>query len=208
MADQDETRQLLWMFRQKAPERETGEVEFDAVDAIYLLQKNTNNPYLKRAIAPSPRKLERSPGDLSRLVSFFAGQAPYQVAPSNENRPFANRTLSHPPPPPTTRPAFQEPDRLPGDRAALPWLIHGFFTSVVSRLRAEPGEFAAVVNELLHLCGEQGIRVKIYEAHYAFEDWNHLLETLDEIAQYPSPETFDLFCSALFAYYELAFAPD
>ena len=92
MADQDETRKLLWMFRQKAPEREPGEVEFDAVDAIYLLQKNTNNPYLKRAIAPSPRKLERSPGDLSRLVRFFAGQAPYQVAPSNENRPFAKRT--------------------------------------------------------------------------------------------------------------------
>jgi hypothetical protein len=34
------------------------------------------------------------------------------------------------------------------------------------------------------------------------------METLTEIGRYPAPETFDLFCSALFAYHDLAFPPE
>jgi hypothetical protein len=33
------------------------------------------------------------------------------------------------------------------------------------------------------------------------------LETLDEIARFPSVETFDLFCSALFVYHDLVYGP-
>ena len=46
-------------------------------------------------------------------------------------------------------------------------------------------------------------RVRVPEAFRAMEDWDQLMDTLDEISRYPAPETFDLFCGALLAYHEL-----
>lgn len=208
MADKDEIRKLLWMFRQPAPAAKPAEVDLDPVDEIYHLQQNTRNPYLQRAIAPTARKLERSPEELQKLVRVFSDQEGYEVAPSNQDTPYYRRTLSHPAPPPATQPRYLDPNAMPGDTYKLPWLINDFFKGVLSRLRANPGEFATIVEELVDLFNENRITIKLYEAYQTFRDWDHLMETLEEVARYPSPETFDLFCSALFSYYELAFPPD
>lgn len=78
----------------------------------------------------------------------------------------------------------------------------------LSRLRADPQSFGTVVQELTALFQEHGITLRIYEAYHALEDWDDLMETLEEIARYPSVETFDLFCSALLAYHDLVYGPD
>ncbi len=208
MAEQEDTKKLLWMFKNQPPGEPSGEVEFDPVDAIYLLQKNTRNPYLKRAIAPTARKLERSEDEMERLAKVISGESGYGIGPSNANVPFAKRSLDHPPPPPNPRPRFQDTSVLPGDRHKLPWLINEFFQGILARLRGEPPDFDAVVLELLQLFKTHRIKIKLYEAYYQFRDWDHLMETLEEISRYPSPETFDLFCSALLTYYELVYPPE
>jgi hypothetical protein len=185
------------------------EVEFDPSDAIYHLYRQTRNPFVERAIATPARKLERSPADMQRLFRFFGRRAHdhdrYAVAPANAEAPYARRGLAHPPPPAQPAPAFLRPERLPGDSRRLPWMVDHFFRAVLQRLREHPGAFVTVVEELLEQFRADGIRIKIYEAYRTFHDWDDLLSTLEEIARYPAPETFDLFCSALFAYYDLAY---
>ena len=181
------------------------EVAFDPSDAIYHLYRQTRNPYLERAIAPSARKLERSSADLQRLFRFFHRHHRYAVAPANAEAPYARRGLEHPAPVPGTDARYLGPERLPGDLRRLPWMVAVFFRAVLERLRARPGEFRLVVEELLQQFRDDGIRIKLYEAYQTFADWDDLLRTLEEIARYPAPETFDLFCSALFSYYELAY---
>ena len=92
---------------------------------------------------------------------------------------------------------------LPGDPARLPGLIDRFFQSVLERLRNNPDSFFGVIDELTELFHEHRVKVRISEAFRNLEDWNDLLDALDELSRYPAPETFDLFCSALFAYDEL-----
>jgi hypothetical protein len=197
---------LLWMFRH-AEGPAPSEVAFEPSDAIYHLSRQTRNPYLERAIAPPARKLERSPADLQRLFRFFGRHGRYAVAPTNAEPPFDRRSLAYPAPPPQAGAAYVGPERLPGDLRRLPWMVSVFFRAVLERLRAHPSQFRAVVEELLEQFREDGIRIKLYDAYQTFRDWDDLLATLDEIARYPAPETFDLFCSALLTYYELAFPP-
>jgi hypothetical protein len=216
MADQDTHRGLLWMFRRNAPEE--GGAALDASGSLYTLFKNTQNPYLKRAIAPNPRAADptgqtpsgqraagRTEGELSRLVQFFGGSKSYQVALKNRGEPFQRRQLKHPPPAPGGKGTYQDARRLPGDPVQLPFLVEEFFGSILSRLRADPQSFDDVVQELTALFQEHGITLRIYEAYHALEDWDDLMGTLDEIARYPSVETFDLFCSALLAYHDLVY---
>jgi hypothetical protein len=201
---QQSTHDLFWMFRQVQGPRPR-EIAFDSSDAIYHLYRQTRNPYLERAIAPSARKLERSPGDLQRLFRFFAHWDRYAVAPANVEPPHARRGLQHPPPPEAAGAHYVGPERLPGDLRRLPWMVDVFFRAVLHRLRERPSEFKGVVEELLQQFQADRIRIKVYEAYTNFRDWDDLMRTLDEIARYPAPDTFDLFCSALFAYYELAY---
>jgi hypothetical protein len=197
---------LLWMFRQAAGPQ-SSEIAFDPSDAIYHLYRQTRNPYLERALAPAARKLERTPADLQRLFRFFERQQRYAVTPENAREPFERRGLSHPAPPPASDPSFVVPERLPGDPRRLPWMVDVFFRAVLHRLREHPSQFKDVVEELLVEFRDDGVRIKLYEAYQTFRDWDDLVRTLEEIARYPAPETFDLFCSALFAYYELAYPP-
>lgn len=207
MSDEKEKKNLPWLFRGQPPAGESGAVEFDPADALYILRKNTRNPYLKRAIAPTAPKAESSPADRASLLKVLDIEGGYGVEPANSNRPYTQRTMKHPPPPPATEPRYQETGALAGDIQKLPWLINDFFKSILSRLGADPGCFDDVVNDLLHLFKENSVKVKLYEAYYNFEDWDDLMETLEEISHYPSPETFDLFCSALLTYYELVYPP-
>lgn len=202
--DQNHAQGLLWMFRQVSGPQPR-EVAFDPSDAIYHLYRQTRNPYLERAIAPAARKLDRSQADLQRLFRFVERHSRYSVAPANAGAPFHRRGLAHPAPPPSTDARYVGPDRLPGNLHRLPWMVDLFFRAVLHRLQERPGSFRQVVEELLQQFREDGIRIKVYDAYRTFEDWDDLMRTLEEIARYPAPETFDLFCSALFAYYDLAF---
>ncbi|MCZ6556257.1 MAG: hypothetical protein O7A69_00595 [SAR324 cluster bacterium] len=208
MAENKELEKLLWMFRQHSPDTRPVDVRLDPVDAIYHLRKNTRNPYLQRAIAPETRKREKSAPDAKGGVRKPAGLAAYEVAPRNQDTPFLRRSLNHPQPPATARREFQEPGKLNGDSDKLPWMIHEFYQSILTRLRENPKNFDAVVEELLDLFHENSIKIKLYEAYYTFQNWDQMMDTLEEVSQYPSPETFDLFCSALLTYYELVYPPE
>lgn len=212
MAESEEVKKLLWLFRNQPPDPEKGEVDVNPVDAIYHLQNNTNNPYLGRAIAPETKKLARDSNDLKKLSVLFSTQNLYELKPTNRNQPFQERELNHPekkaPHKEGGKVGYMAPEKLSGDVYKLPWMIDEFFSGILIRLRKNPREFDRVVEELLHLFHENNIRIKVYDAYYQLKDWNNLIDTLKEISDYPSPETFDLFCSALFAYYELVYPPE
>ena len=74
-------------------------------------------------------------------------------------------------------------------------------------MQADPNDFFTVIDELTRLFRNNNIRIKIYEAYRELQDWDDLMDTLTEIAHYPSLETFDLFCSALLAYHDLVNPP-
>ena len=208
MSNQDKkTGGLLWMFRIDAKGARLEEVEFDPSDPIYHLHKHTRNPFLERTIAPTATKLKRSPDDLRNLFRFVEGYDGYRVAPSNDEPPFKRRTLKHPPPPPAPHPAYLTTDQLSADIIRLPWMVEVFFDAVMSRLRSQPNQFRKMVEELMEQLQEEKINIKIYDSYRTFTDWKDFMRTLEEIVHYPSPETFDLFCSALLAYYDLAFPP-
>ncbi|MDH5751079.1 MAG: hypothetical protein OEZ59_01505 [Deltaproteobacteria bacterium] len=195
----------LWIFMHNATAKAPKEVAFDRADAIYHLYRKTNNPFLKRAIAPPAKKLDRSQEDLSNLFRFLKGHPHYQVAPVNTEEPFTRRKLSHPPPPPVLKPEYIRPENLTGNSQRLPWMIMMFFDNILTRLEEKPGSFARVVEDLLEQFSADGLKIKFYEAYHTFGSWKDLMTTLREIARYPAPETFDLFCSALFTYHALAY---
>lgn len=199
----DKEPELPWVFRDEAPGAKAFRAKYDPIPAVYRLFQNTRNPYLKRALAPPAAKLEHSPSDVQRLFRLLVGQRSYQVGPENTGDPLQRRSLEHPPPPPAAAPKFQDAGALPGDPARLPGLIDRFFQSVLERLRKNPESFFTVVDELTQLFDEHQVKVRISDAFRNLEDWNDLLDALDELSRYPAAETFDLFCSALFAYDEL-----
>ncbi len=205
MATQDHAQGLLWMFR-RSPSVQ-GTAEADPANAIYRLFKNTRNPFVQRAIAPRPEKADRSERELADLSRMLSAERLYHVGPANQAVPFQRRQLKHPEPPPSRDPRYLEPAHMVGHAARLPFQIDDFFQAVLARLRADPNEFFTVIDELTELFRTNNIRIKVYEAYHELQDWNDLLDTLAEIAHYPSLETFDLFCSALLAYHDLVHPP-
>jgi hypothetical protein len=184
-----------------------GSAETDPANAIYRLFKNTRNPFVQRAIAPRPEKADRTDRELTDLSRMLAAQQLYHVGPANQAAPFRRRQLKHPEPPPSREPRYLEPAHLAGHLGLLPFQIDDFFQGVLARLQADPNNFFAVVDELTRLFRGNNIRIKIYEAYRELQDWEDLMDTLTEIAHYPSLETFDLFCSALLAYHDLVNPP-
>jgi hypothetical protein len=205
MAADDRSQGLLWMFRR--PVQGRGTAEIDPANAIYRLFKNTQNPFVQRAIAPQPEKADRTEGEVSDLARMLASQHIYGVGPANREAPYRRRQLKHPEPPPTTEPRYLDPAQLSGNQAKLPFLIDDFFQGVLSRLEADPNAFFTVIADLTELLRANNVRIKIYEAYLELQDWDDLMGTLTEIARYPSLETFDLFCSALLAYHDLVNPP-
>jgi hypothetical protein len=201
--DKDKGTDLPWVFRKGAPVAAGQGVDWDPASALYRLFGNTRNPYLQRALAPAPPKLERTASELQRLFRLMQEDQRYRVAPPNTEEPYRRRRLDHAMPAAPVSPKFQDPAALPGDPVRLPSMIDGFFQSVLKRLHENPDLFFDVIDELTELFRRGGIRVRVAEAFRALEDWDDLLETLEEIARFPAPETFDLFCSALLAYHEL-----
>lgn len=205
MATDDRSQGLLWMFRRSAAGQGTPEV--DPANAIYRLFKNTQNPFVQRAIAPQPVKTDRSEEELADLSRMLATQHTYGVGPANQAAPFKRRQLHHPAPPPTREQRYLDPAKLPANQGRLPFLIDDFFQGVLARLTADPNAFYTVIADLTELLRANNVRIKVYEAYQELQDWDDLLDTLTEIAHYPSLETFDLFCSALLAYYDLVNPP-
>jgi hypothetical protein len=175
---------------------------------LYTLFKNTRNPFLRRAVAPGPAAGDRSAHELARLVQFLGDRQSYAAAPVNRADPYRRRQLQHPAPAPTLNPRFQEPGKLPADPQRITPLVADFFQSFLSRLRADPQAFDGVVQDLAALLQEHGITLRIHAAYQSLEDWEDLMATLEEIAKFPSAETFDLFCSALLAYHDLVYGPE
>lgn len=208
MTTQDKNHGLLWMLTFKPHEPLPREAAFDPDDAIYHLSRKTRNPFLERAITPTAKKLDRTPEELHKLFRVIRDNSQYDVSPTNTAQPYKRRDLPHPAPRKTIDPKYLGPEKMRGDIMRLPWMIELFFKSVLSRLEADPARFKLIVEELMAQFQEDGVRIKIYDAYRTFSDWDDLVRTLKEIGNYPAPETFDLFCSALFAYYDLAYPPE
>lgn len=208
MADDRDKQGLPWTLQRDPPVQKAGGAEFDPTSAVYRLYTNTRNPYLKRAFAPSAERLERSPTELQQLFRFFGAGDNYQVSPTNTATATRKRHLEHPLPAAPPNPQFQTPSALPGNLVALPWMVDEFFRAVLERLRDDPGGFDELVSELVGLLEGHGIQIRLNDAYTTFADWDDLMSTLEEISHYPAVETFDLFCSALLTYHELAYPPE
>ena len=206
MPPDEKNDKTLWPFP-PGKQDSKGSADYDPRRSIYVLYNNTRNPYLKRALAPTQKKIERNPEELSRLFSLLEKTGSYKIASSNTDDPIKRRSLEYPTPTLDPTSGYKEPQRLPGDFGRLPWLIDIFFASILERLRENPAEFYTVVDELTLILKNNRIQVRMYDAYRTLRDWDHLLETLEEIAKYPSADTYDLFCSALFTYYELVYPP-
>jgi hypothetical protein len=205
MSAQDDKRGVLWMFERRPRDgaERPGNGLADPDADLYRMFKNTRNPFLQRAIVPTAPRTERSERELSTLAGMLATGQPYHVGPANRAQPFQRRQLKHAPPPPAADTRYQEPGRLTANLGRLPLLVDEFFQNVLTRLAEDPDEFFAIVQELIARFRENEIRIRIYDAYHTLQDWDDLLDTLKEIARYPSQQTFDLFCSALFAYHDL-----
>ncbi|MDH4225874.1 MAG: hypothetical protein OEW12_09535, partial [Deltaproteobacteria bacterium] len=142
-----------------------------------------------------------------RLLGLLVEQGCYFSGPENEGVPFRKRSLTHPLPSTPSKPVYADPSTLPGESRRLPLMVHLFFIAILNRLKTTPMEFNRVVEELGELLKQHGLKVKMYRSYQYLRDWDHLISTLDEISRYPAQETFDLFCGALFAYYDLVNPP-
>ena len=203
MSEEDKDKELPWLYRLEPVSATAGEPGIDPGDAVYRLYKNTRNPFLRRALAPSPEKMEPTATELQSLFRLLVEQRRYRIGPSNDEEPFQRRSLVYPPPPPTAHPEFQELRKLPAHPDKLPLLVLQFFDSVLSRLREHPEEFFDTVDQVSALAKKYGVAFRHYESYHTFVDWDDLMRTLEEISRYPAQETFDLFCCALFSYREL-----
>ena len=207
MSEEQDKHGLPWLLRRGRVEPHVPGPDLDPAGAVYRLFKNTRNPFVRRVLAPAPSRLTRSSSDLQQLFRFFREDLGYEVSPSNAASATTRRSLQHPAPTPPARPQFQTPRTAVGDVTRLPWMVDEFFADILRRLRADPGEFEAIVADLVELLGDHGIRFRRYEAYSTLADWDDLMDTLTEIARYPAVETFDLFCSALLVYHDLVHPP-
>ena len=103
MSEEDKDKELPWLYRLEPVSAAVGKPDIEPGDAVYRLFKNTRNPFLRRALAPSPQKLEPTATELQSLFRLLVEQRRYRLGPSNDEEPFQRRSLEHPPPPPTAR---------------------------------------------------------------------------------------------------------
>jgi len=201
--EKDKGKELPWVFRMAPPPVDQLRAGLDPASAVYRLFANTRNPFLKRALAPAAAALERTPQDVQALFRWLEDERRYRVAPPNSTAPYRRRGVDATKPSPPPAPKFQEPSVLPGGPLRLPAMIGEYFRSVLERIKANPDTFFDIIEEMVPLLHRNKVKIRVPDAFRALEDWDHLMETLEEIARYPAPETFDLFCGALLAYHEL-----
>ncbi|MDH4121102.1 MAG: hypothetical protein OEV94_05295 [Deltaproteobacteria bacterium] len=223
--NEQDNRNLPWLFVLEREFQQAYGADYDPYAAVYKLYRNTRNPHLRRALAPvpspgapppeahqgeSPQISPAEPDRQLKLLRLLVGGNQYGVGPVNVAAPYRRRSLSHPLPPPSAKGGlphtpWQRPEGLAANLRRLPALVNQFFASVLGRLRENPASFKQEVEDLARHLHQNGIRVKVYEAYGYLSSWDHLMATLEEIARYPAAETFDLFCGALFTYYELVY---
>ena len=92
-------------------------------------------------------------------------------------------------------------EKLKENKRKLDVYIQGFFFNVLKRLSEDPSELAQIINEIVPLFVEHQIRVRFYQAFSQIRSNDDLNTTLEKISKDVELENFELFCSALFAFY-------
>ena len=173
--------------------REAGWLRRGAAGERYQPYHNVRDPYLDRRLPSASQE--------QRALPVGENGSPY--ARQGVKHPFWRRSVAGSSPPSHPHAThFLDPTQLQGDAEHLSLRIHQFFGGVLDELRRDAGSFPRVVSELLALLSAHHIKVRRIEAYSRLRSWDALLATLEELARYPSMETFSLFCGAILAYHE------
>lgn len=92
-------------------------------------------------------------------------------------------------------------EKLKEDKRRLSAYIEGFFNHLLKRLGEDPGALPTIINELVPLFVEHKIRIRFYKAFRQIQSLPELIHTLKKISDDYELENFELFCSALFVFY-------
>jgi hypothetical protein len=201
MSEKKTTSSVPLIVRQR--NRHTGRTRalpYEPSAETYDIFKNPKNPFLERLITARKERSQLRAEQLERLFEKLDADSPYRLSYATAVTAHKKRKIA-----PGTTPSksahFPAPESL---REATPRLQHFlqlFMAQVLQQLQEDPFRLPQIVNELVPLFEEQGIRLRIYDAYRQFHSFDQLLDTLGKISEDYEIENFELFCSALFGFY-------
>lgn len=173
---------------------------YEAGKETYQRFENTKNPFEGRSLNTDTPQSKLPSQSLKNLLHVLRERQEYRVAPQAEDLPHYKRRVSQPRYP-HGNPKFAKSTTLHQDQNRLEGYIKYFFQETLNQLEENPYSLPWVVNELVSLLQEQGLRIKVYDAYQQFHHWIQFMETLKALSQDPEQENFELFCSALIGFY-------
>tara|TARA_Y100001970_G_C14144217_1_gene808911 strand:- start:218 stop:955 length:738 start_codon:yes stop_codon:yes gene_type:complete len=91
--------------------------------------------------------------------------------------------------------------KLKEDKFKLQSYIQSFCNHFLKRIKGNKDQLPEIINEIVPLFVKHKIRIRFYEAFRQIVTINELVITLENICNDYELENFELFCSALFVFY-------
>ena len=197
----------------------TKSLPYDFNSETYDVFRNSKNPFMVGILAAETDKIRLDPIKAQSLFQQLEKESPYSFEYPLNISAHRKRKFS-----PETKPFLDDAEseaesvvsdsklkmasseylpreKLKENKRRLNVYIQGFFSYVLKRFSEDPDELAKIINEIVPLFVENQIRVRFYQAFSQIRSNDDLNTTLEKISKDVELENFELFCSALFAFY-------
>jgi len=185
----------------KRPKREQP-LPYEFGSDIYRVYRNPKNPFLERILGEEAQGVSLTPEQTRKLFQQMARSDTYRLGyatetPANRKRRVTGSATDAP----QAKGDFPKPEQLSSGPERIRVMMIRFFQEVIQRLQENPGQLGEIVNELVPLFEEQGLRIRVPELYRQFPSSDAFLQALEQISEDDEVENFELFCAALFGFY-------
>ena len=185
----------------KRPKREQP-LPYEFGSDIYRVYRNPKNPFLERILGEEAEGVALTPEQTQRLFQQMGQNDTYRLGYVTETSAVRKRRVADGTPnTPQSKGEFPRPEQFPSGPERIRVMMTRFFQETNQRLREHPGQLGEVVNELVPLFEEQGLRIRVPELFRQFQSNDAFLQTLEQVSEDDEVENFELFCAALFGFY-------
>lgn len=169
---------------------------------VYRVYRNPKNPFLERILGEEAEGVALTPEQIQRLFQQMGRSDTYRLGYPTETPAMRKRRIAgSTPETPQAKGNFPQPEQFPSGPERIRVMMSRFFLEVIQRLREHPGQLGEVVNALVPLFEEQGLRIRVPDLYRQFQSNDAFLQTLEQISEDDEVENFELFCAALFGFY-------
>ncbi|MGK5093855.1 hypothetical protein WDW89_17810 [Deltaproteobacteria bacterium TL4] len=199
--NKNKTKGPLLLKQQQNKAKAMTPLPYDFDSDVYEVFSNVKNPFLSRILSPESEPAKLKAQQVRAFFQYLQKEPQYQLDFPTKNIPHRRRKIVENTLSPAPKKEYKATPLIKENKQNLRRFIQLFFKIIIQKLDEDPAQLAVIINEIVPLLLEQGLKIKIYDAYRQFPNWESFIATLHRISQDAEIENFELFCSALFGVY-------